>query len=120
MFFHWCFLHFTAHPRFFNQLYGGLDEYSLGGCWLTETMNASLYTYEVSPVFSLMERVVIDKMLGKIGFEDGDAMFCPGGSISNMYALNIARYFKYPEVKTKGIKGIPDICAFTSEKVKIS
>eukprot|EP00105_Crassostrea_gigas_P004872 XP_011418227.1 PREDICTED: cysteine sulfinic acid decarboxylase [Crassostrea gigas] len=110
----------VAHPRFFNQLYGGLDEYSLGGCWLTETMNASLYTYEVSPVFSLMERVVIDKMLGKIGFEDGDAMFCPGGSISNMYALNIARYFKYPEVKKKGIKGIPDICAFTSEKCHYS
>lgn len=30
-----------GHPRFFNQLFGGLDQYSLGGAWLTETLNTS-------------------------------------------------------------------------------
>lgn len=32
-----------GHPRFFNQLFGGLDQYSLGGAWLTETLNTSQY-----------------------------------------------------------------------------
>lgn len=32
----------TAHPRFFNQLYGGLSLYSVGGAWISEALNASL------------------------------------------------------------------------------
>ena len=32
----------TAHPRFFNQLYGGLSLYSMGGAWISEAVNASL------------------------------------------------------------------------------
>lgn len=86
---------------------------------MIEIMNVSLYIYEVFFVFFLMERVVIDKMFGKIGFEDGDVMFCFGGFIFNMYVFNIVRYFKYLEVKKKGIKGIFDICVFIFEKVKI-
>ncbi|KAK3083974.1 hypothetical protein FSP39_006153 [Pinctada imbricata] len=110
----------TGHPRFFNQLFGGLDEYGMGGAWLTETLNASVYTYEVSPVFTLIERKVLRKMMDYIGYEDGDAIFCPGGSISNMYALNVARYHRFPDVKKTGIHGIPNIVAFTSEKCHYS
>jgi len=36
------------------------------------------YTYEVSPVFTLMEREVYAKMLSFIDFNDGDAIFAPG------------------------------------------
>lgn len=106
----------TGHPRFFNQLFGGLDEYTLGGAWLTETLNASQYTYEVSPVFTLMEQCVIRKMLRLAGIENGDGIFCPGGSISNMYALNVARYQRFPDCKTKGMQALPKICVLTSEK----
>ena len=31
----------TAHPRFYNQLYGGLDQYAVGGAWLTDAVNTS-------------------------------------------------------------------------------
>ncbi|XP_071151866.1 cysteine sulfinic acid decarboxylase-like [Mytilus edulis] len=106
----------TGHPRFFNQLFGGLDEYTLGGAWLTETLNSSQYTYEVSPVFTLMEQCVIRKMLNFAGLENGDGIFCPGGSISNMYALNVARYQRFPDCKTKGMQALPKICVLTSEK----
>ncbi|XP_048733038.2 cysteine sulfinic acid decarboxylase-like [Ostrea edulis] len=106
----------TGHPHFFNQLYGGLDEYSLGGAWLTEALNTSVYTYEVSPVFTVMEKALLQKMLDLIGFKDGDAIFTPGGSIANMYALNVARYKRYPDVKSKGVYGLPKLCVLTSEK----
>ena len=36
------------------------------------------YTFEVAPVFTLMEKIVLDEMLKLIGFPDGDAIFCPG------------------------------------------
>jgi hypothetical protein len=35
---------------------------------------------------------VLNKMREIIGFNDGDSILAPGGSISNMYALLIARH----------------------------
>ena len=41
--------------------------------------------------------------------------------MGNIYAVNVARYRRYPEVKTKGM-GIlqKQLCMFTSEKVQFS
>lgn len=77
-----------------------------------------------------------------VGFETGDGLFCPGrfrrrvwirfvdstnlilvwcifagGSVSNMYGMNVARYHKFPEVKCKGMQALPKTCIFTSELV---
>jgi len=68
----------TGHPHFFNQLFGGQEPYGVAGAWLTDTLNASQYTYEVAPVFTMMEKEVLGHMLKLIGFNDGDAIFCPG------------------------------------------
>merc|ERR1712227_654768 len=104
----------TGHPRFFNQLYGGQNVYGIGGSWLTETLNTSQYTYEVAPVFTLMEKVVLDKLRELVGYEDGDGIFCPGGSISNMYGLSLARFHTFPQVKEDGMQALPKVCMFTS------
>jgi len=106
----------TGHPRFFNQLYGGQNVYGIGGSWLTETLNTSQYTYEVAPVFTLMEMVVLKKLRDLVGYQDGDGIFCPGGSISNMYGLSLARFHAFPQVKEEGMQGLPKVCMFTSEQ----
>lgn len=42
-----------------------------------------------------------------------------GGSISNLYAVNVARHKKFPEIKTKGMGAVTKTpCLFTSEKVR--
>lgn len=41
-----------------------------------------------------------------------------GGSVSNMYAMNLARYKFCPEIKEKGLSGLPRLVLFTSEEVK--
>lgn len=41
-----------------------------------------------------------------------------GGSVSNMYAMNLARYKFFPEIKEKGLSGLPRLVLFTSEEVK--
>lgn len=38
----------------------------------------SRYTYEIAPVFVLMEEVVLKKLRELIGWENGDGIFCPG------------------------------------------
>ncbi|XP_039593100.1 acidic amino acid decarboxylase GADL1-like [Polypterus senegalus] len=111
----------TGHPRFFNQLYAGLDHYSLVARFITEALNPSVYTYEVSPVFLLIEEVVLKKMMEYVGWEKGgDGIFCPGGSVSNMYAVNVARYKHCPNIKDEGLSGLPRLVMFASEECHYS
>uniref|UniRef100_A0A8D0CV40 Glutamate decarboxylase 3 n=1 Tax=Sander lucioperca TaxID=283035 RepID=A0A8D0CV40_SANLU len=107
----------TGHPRFFNQLSSGLDVIGIAGEWLTSTANTNMFTYEVSPVFILMEEFLLRKMQSIVGWSDdeGDGFFCPGGTISNLYSILVARYHFYPEVKTRGMGLLPQLALFTSE-----
>uniref|UniRef100_A0A8C6ST57 Glutamate decarboxylase n=1 Tax=Neogobius melanostomus TaxID=47308 RepID=A0A8C6ST57_9GOBI len=107
----------TGHPRFFNQLYAGMEPYSTVGSFITEAIKTSLYTYEVAPVFTLVEQAVLKKMIEVIGWEDGDGTFNPGGSMSNMYALNLARYRHSPDIKENGLFGVKRQVIFTSQDV---
>ncbi|CAH1241293.1 GAD1 [Branchiostoma lanceolatum] len=106
----------TGHPRFFNQLFSGKNTYALAGQWLTETLNTSQYTFEVAPVFTIMESVVLHKMREVVGYTAGDGIFCPGGSISNLCALNVARYRYMPDIKKTGLFGLPRLVVFTSKQ----
>ncbi|XP_023689811.1 cysteine sulfinic acid decarboxylase isoform X1 [Paramormyrops kingsleyae] len=106
----------TSHPRFFNQLFAGVDYHALAGRFLTEALNTSQYTYEVAPVFVLMEDVVLSQLRLLVGWGEGDGLFCPGGSASNMYAMNVARYRAFPQVKLKGMWSIPQLAVFTSQE----
>uniref|UniRef100_A0A8C8E2S9 Glutamate decarboxylase 1 n=1 Tax=Oryzias sinensis TaxID=183150 RepID=A0A8C8E2S9_9TELE len=107
----------TGHPRFFNQLSTGLDIVGLAGEWLTSTANTNMFTYEIAPVFVLMEQLTLRKMREFIGWPngEGDGIFSPGGAISNMYSVMVARYKFFPEVKTKGMAAAPRLVLFTSE-----
>uniref|UniRef100_A0A9R1SEB4 Glutamate decarboxylase 3 n=3 Tax=Cyprinus carpio TaxID=7962 RepID=A0A9R1SEB4_CYPCA len=108
----------TGHPRFFNQLSTGLDIIGLAGECTYESKFFSFYrfTYEISPVFILMEEVVLRKMHSIIGWpeEDGDGIFCPGGTMSNLYSVLLARFHLFPVVKTHGMSAIPRLALFTS------
>ncbi|XP_061335532.1 cysteine sulfinic acid decarboxylase isoform X2 [Pezoporus flaviventris] len=104
----------TGHPRFFNQLFSGLDPHALAGRLLTEALNTSQYTFEVAPVFVLMEGVVLAKLRELVGWSSGDGIFAPGGSMCNMYAMNVARFQRFPECRSLGMMALPRLALFTS------
>ncbi|EEB10349.1 glutamate decarboxylase, putative [Pediculus humanus corporis] len=113
----------TGHPRFFNQLSCGLDLVSMAGEWLTATANTNMFTYEIAPVFILMETVVMRKMREIIGpgWENGDSILAPGGSISNLYAFLAARHKMFPYYKEKGLSAIPgQLVMYTSNQCHYS
>jgi glutamate decarboxylase len=111
----------TGHPRFFNQLSTGLDIIALAGEWLTATANTNMFTYEIAPVFTLMEDIVLTKMRELIGWSDGDGIFAPGGAISNLYAVAVARHKYMPDIKTKGMTAANQkMVLFTSEHAHFS
>ncbi|KAL1128838.1 hypothetical protein AAG570_013372 [Ranatra chinensis] len=109
-----------GHPYFLNQLFSSVDPYGLAGQWLGDVLNPSVYTYEVAPVFTLMEETVLAAMRNILGYTGGDGIFCPGGSIANGYAINCARYHKFPQVKTKGLSSVPRLVVLTSEEAHYS
>ncbi|KAJ8926035.1 hypothetical protein NQ315_009890 [Exocentrus adspersus] len=110
----------TGHPYFINQLFSGLDPYGLAGQWLTDSLNASVYTYDVAPVFTLMETHVLAEICRMIGPEWGDGLFCPGGSYGNGTALHLARFRRYPDIKQKGVGHLPRLVVFASEECHYS
>ncbi|VDM54864.1 unnamed protein product [Angiostrongylus costaricensis] len=95
----------------------GLDLVSMAGEWLTATANTNMFTYEIAPVFILMEKAVMKRMWEAIGWdvETADGIFAPGGAIANLYALSTARHALYPRSKYVGLKDVPTLCVFTSE-----
>ncbi|GLV46377.1 Glutamic acid decarboxylase 1 [Carabus blaptoides fortunei] len=111
----------TGHPRFFNQLSCGLDLVSMAGEWLTATANTNMFTYEIAPVFILMETVVMTHMREAIGWKGGDSILAPGGSISNLYAFLAARHKMFPNYKEKGLQSIKgQLVMFTSDQCHYS
>ena len=93
----------TGHPYFVNQLFSCVDPYGFAGQLITDALNPSVYTYEVSPAFILMEEVVLKEMRKIVGYPEGngDGIFCPGGSAANGYAISCARYHSCPDIKVK-------------------
>ena len=45
---------------------------------MTATANTNMFTYEIAPVFILMEHACLKKMREIIGFTDGDSILAPG------------------------------------------
>ncbi len=66
-----------------------------------------------------MEKNLIQYCGKLVGFNEGsiDGMFCPGGSMSNMYAMLLARHQAFPHSKRKGIRDCGELVMFVSEDV---
>lgn len=48
-------------------------------------------------------------------WEKVDGIMCPGGSFGNIIAIQTARFAKFPEVKEKGIQGLPPLKVMINE-----
>ena len=110
----------TGSKQYLNQLFGGTNLPALLGEFITSLSNTSMYTYEVSPVATLMESEVIRKMNSFTGFSNGDGIFLTGGSNTNLVAMISARNRKFPETKRKGINHLSPLTAFVSERSHFS
>ena len=92
----------THHFRFNNQLFSGFSLPAFVGEVLTTLTNTSMYTYEVSPLATLMEKEIIKEMAALAGFKKYDGTFVTGGSNSNLVALLAARNAFDSNVKKTG------------------
>jgi glutamate/tyrosine decarboxylase-like PLP-dependent enzyme len=110
----------TGHPRFFNQLYGGVDAAGIVGEWISALVNTSMYTYEAAPVGTLVEIALIERMRRLVGFPAGEGILTPGGSISNLMAVLAARHRAFPRMKRHGAATAGEPVLFLSAEAHYS
>ena len=111
----------TDHPYFMNQMFGKTQPISFLADIIIAMLNTSMYTYEVAPVFSLIEKQIISNLGERIwGKDQGDGVFTAGGSMSNMNALFLARQYHLEHAKQKGLFGEKPFSIFVSEQAHYS
>jgi glutamate/tyrosine decarboxylase-like PLP-dependent enzyme len=99
----------------FNKLlYSGFDAPGVLADWITTLSNATMHTYQVSPVASLMEQEIINALNRLVGFDEGDGIMVSGGTMANMVAMMLARDRQCPNIKEQGFGG-QQLVAYVSE-----
>lgn len=112
----------SEHPRFFNQSWAGADPVAVLGDWLGARLNTTAATYEMAPLFTLMDDAILGRMAELAGWATprralrtapgAHGLFTPGGATSNLYAVHLARSWKAPEALETG--RAPPLVGFTS------
>ena len=110
----------TQHPMFFNQLYAAADPYGIAAEYITAVLNTSMYTYEVGPLFTMMEAYVFEQIAQMIWRKEHRGMMLPGGSTSNLYALQFARHKVAPEIRQAGMYAQKKFAIYTSDQAHYS
>ena len=81
----------TNRSEFMNPLWGGLSLPAFAGEVIAALTNNSMYTYELSPIATVIEQTLVKRMSQMVGFPDGFGTFTTGGSNGNMLGMLCAR-----------------------------
>ena len=104
----------TSHPGFVNRMWSDANLPSVIGEIVTAISNTSSCTYESAPVSTLMEKYMLQKMLGIVGFENGEGQMTTGSSNANMIAMMAARNSSCEEVKRRGLFAGQELFCFVN------
>jgi glutamate/tyrosine decarboxylase-like PLP-dependent enzyme len=110
----------TGNKQFLNQLYSGFNFPAFIGDVLTTLTNTSMYTYEVAPVATEIEKTMISLMNSFAGYENGEGLFVSGGSNANLVAMFSARNRLLPETRFTGYDRDQKLTAFINEQAHYS
>ncbi|NQZ31073.1 MAG: glutamate decarboxylase [Oceanospirillaceae bacterium] len=108
----------VSSAKFNKLLYSGLNAPALFGDWVTSISNATMHTYQVSPVATLMELELINQWNKLVGFNQGEGVMVSGGSQANLIAMLLARHKACPQAKTQGIR--QTLVAYVSDQAHYS
>lgn len=105
----------ASSPRFLNQLFGGREPVATAAEMLAGLTNTSMYTYKVGGPQVLIEQEVLSRMAHLAGLDAGQGTFLPGGSMSNLTAMLIARNEALGDVREHGLDGAR-LTVYTSDQ----
>lgn len=110
----------TGNKQFLNQLYSGFNFPAFVGEVVTAVSNTSMYTYEVAPVATTIEKEMVQLMNSYCGYSNGDGIFVSGGSNANLVAMFTARNQIAPATRFSGYDASLKLTAFINEQAHYS
>ena len=117
----------SSSPLFLNQLYAGVDPVALAGEWVSAALNSNVHTFEVSPALTEIEKSCLAKVVRmwlktKEGDQtpEHDGLFVPGGSISILYSILLARDLADSSIRKCGMDRANKLVAFCSQNAHYS
>ena len=105
----------TNRPEFMNPLWGGLNIAGFAGEVISALTNQSMYTYELSPIATLIEKAIIDRMMEIVGYGEGFGTLTTGGSNGNMLGMLCARQSSNPLSSLDGFDGSKYVAFVSAE-----
>lgn len=105
----------THRPEFMNPLWGGLSLPALAGEMIASMTNNSMYTYELSPIATVIEQTILRRMCEMVGFPDGFGTLTTGGSNGNMLGMLCAREHQMVGSTKTGFDGRSSVIFVSAE-----
>ena len=105
----------TNRPEFMNPLWGGLNVAGFAGEVIAALTNQSMYTYELSPIATLIEQAIVERMMEIVGYAEGFGTLTTGGSNGNMMGMLCARQASDPMSSVTGFDGCKYVAFVSSE-----
>lgn len=95
----------TATAGFFNQLFGGRNDKAILGELLAVMLNNSMYTFKAGGAQIGVEKILLRKVCELIGWDTkSDGTLAPGGSMTNLMAMIMARDQAQEQARATGIQ----------------
>ena len=98
-----------------NPLWGGLNVAGFAGEVIAALTNQSMYTYELSPIATLIEQAIVERMMEIVGYAEGFGTLTTGGSNGNMMGMLCARQASDPMSSITGFDGSKYVAFVSSE-----
>ena len=105
----------TNRPEFMNPLWGGLNVAGFAGEVIAALTNQSMYTYELSPIATLIEQAIVERMMEIVGYAEGFGTLTTGGSNGNMMGMLCARQASDPMSSITGFDGAKYVAFVSAE-----
>ena len=98
----------TPHPQYFGLFNPATTAISIAADTLVAALNPQLAAWSHSPLAAEMERHLVLSMAEKFGMAraEADGVFTSGGAEANQTALLAAMTHRWPEVTSKGLRGL--------------
>ena len=96
----------TMNPYFYDKLWAGSDPITQVSEFIVAVLNTAVHVYHVAPVFTIMERETMKIIASRFGFDPAtaDGVMNPGGTMSNIMSVLVARHHHFPHVRMEGWK----------------
>lgn len=95
----------STGPAYFNLLFGSRIPAAVASEALVAFLNNTMHTYKAAGVHVHIESLLIKRLNEWVGFEGGEGVMVPGGSVSILVAMAIARNKACPQALRQGSDG---------------